>query len=114
MLFGSICFVFAIAGIIGFYNDLYILTYIGLGLCLFESVLGRLEGTLKSMNTTIIAGILGWLITKNFWLGIAIGVCFENVIMFIGGIVMMYITSKAIAKYEKNQQKEENEESTKN
>lgn len=109
MLLGSINFVFAIAGIFGFYNDLYILTYIGFGLCLIESILGRLEGTLKSMNTTIIAGIIGWLITKKFWLGIAIGVCFENVIMFIGGIIMIYITNKAITKYEKNQHKEENE-----
>ena len=93
MLLGIICFIFAIAGIVGFYNDLYILTYISFGLSIFECLLGKSEGTLKSIRTTIIAGVVGWIIVGEFWLGAAIGVCFENVIMFIGGCLMIIIGS---------------------
>ena len=119
MMFGSLVFVCAICGIIGFYMDLHAFTYIGLAMALFESIIGLYTGTLKTMNTSIIAGIIGWIIVKDFWLGIAIGICFENVIMFIAGIIMMIITKKAISNYEKNElinyEKETfNEESTKN
>ena len=93
MVLGIICFIFAVAGIIGFYNDLYILTYIGFGLSIFECLLGRFEGTSKTMLTTVIAGIIGWIFVKDFWLGLAIGVCFENAIMFIGGCIMIGIGS---------------------
>lgn len=93
MVLGIISFIFACAGIYGFYNDIYILTYIGFGLSIFECILGKIEGTLKSMQTTIIASIIGWIVVGEFWLGVAIGVCFENVIMFIGGCLMIIIGS---------------------
>ena len=89
MVLGIICFLFACLGIYGFYNEIYLLTYLGLGLCLFENIIGIIEGTSKTIMPTIIAGIIGWIIIDNFWLGIALGICFENVIMFIGGCIML-------------------------
>lgn len=101
MVLGIIVFVFACCGIYGFYNNLYVLTYIGFVFVLFECILGRIEGTLKSMQTTIIAGIIGWIIVQDFWLGIAIGACFENVIMFIGGCLMIFLFSISTSKLPK-------------
>ncbi len=98
MVLGIICFMFACAGIYGFYSGIYIFTYIGFALSLFECLLGKAEGTLKSMQTTIIAAIIGWIIVKDFWLGIAIGVCFENAIMFIGGCIMLYFANRTFNK----------------
>ena len=102
MILGIICFIFACLGIYGFYNDIYILTYIGFGLSIFECILGKIEGTLKSMQTTIVSAIIGWIVTKNFWLGISIGVCFENAIMFIGGSIMMIAGITYLSKAETN------------
>lgn len=113
MLLGIICFIFAVAGIIGFYNDLYILTYIGFVLVIFECLLGKFEGTLKSMQTTIIAGVIGWIVVGEFWLGVAIGVCFENVIMFIGGCLMIIIGSSITSDVsQKNNYNNSNNEDT--
>ena len=102
MILGIICFILSLLGIYGFYNELYILTYIAFGFCLFDNVLGRLFGTLKSMKIFFLACIIGFIIVKKFWLGIAIGVCFEEVISFIGGII--YIGFMLILGKKKNRE----------
>lgn len=98
MILGIICFIFCCLGIYGFYNEIYLLTYIGFVLCLIENIIGRLNNSSKTIIPFLIGCIIGYLITKNFWLGIAIGACYENAIMFIGGT----ITLVAIFKSSKN------------
>lgn len=102
MLLGIICFIFACGGIYGFYNDVYILTYIGFGLCLFENVLGRIDGSSKTLQFFLISCLIGWIVVKDFWLGISIGACFENIISFVGGVIMIIIGSKIFKSEETN------------
>lgn len=94
MLFGFICFVFAIVGIIGFYNDSYILTYIGFGFCFLENILGRITDNSKTMQFFWFGCLIGWIIVKDFWLGISIGACFEGAIAFIGGVIIIFLGLK--------------------
>ena len=97
MILGFICFVLSLLGIYGFYNDVYILTYIAFVFCLFENILGRLDGSLKTIIPFLLFCILGVIFTKDLWLGLSIGACFENSIFFVIGIFFMifvYFTSK--------------------
>lgn len=93
MIFGIICFIVSIFGIIGYYNESFTITYIAFVLCLLENIFGKITGESKTMQFFIISCIIGWIATENFKLGIAIGACFENVIAFIGGIIMILLFS---------------------
>lgn len=93
MIFGIICFLVSIFGIIGYYNESFTITYIAFVLCLLENIFGRITGESKTMQFFIISCIIGWIATEDFKLGIAIGACFENVIAFIGGIIMILLFS---------------------
>ena len=94
MIFGIICFIVSLVGIHGFYNDIYILTYLSFLLCLFENIVGRLNGSSKTMMPFFISCLIGFLFTKKIWLGFSIGACFENVITFAGGFVFLLILNK--------------------
>ena len=100
MLLGIIVFMSSCIGIYGFYNDLYILTYISFILCLFENVLGRLTGASKSMSIFFVSCLIGWIIEEKFWIGIAVGGLFENVITFIGGCLLVAIIGSSDSKKE--------------
>lgn len=93
MIFGIICFIVSIFGIIGYYNESFTITYIAFVLCLLENIFGKITGESKTMQFFIISCIIGWIATENFKLGITIGACFENVIAFIGGIIMILLFS---------------------
>ena len=90
MIIGIVCFIFSILGIYGFYNDFYILTYIAFILCLIQNIIGRINGSSKTIMPFLISCILGIFVIKNFWLGLVIGACFENAIMFIGGLIVIF------------------------
>lgn len=89
MILGIICFLFSILGVYGFYNDLYFLTYIAFVLCFLENLLGRFNGSSKTIMPFFIACIIGIIFTRDFWLGISIGSCFETIITFVGGIILL-------------------------
>jgi len=89
MILGFVCFLLSLLGIYGFYNDIYILTYFAFIFSLFENILGRLNGSSKTLMPFIIFCIIGVFFTKNFWLGLSIGACFETIITFIGGIILI-------------------------
>ena len=95
MIIGIICFIMSIAGIIGFYNEIYVLTYIALIFNILEVIVGVFTNQLKRILTFLLGGIIGWIITGKFWLGLAIGLCFENIILFASGIILMIITTIA-------------------
>ena len=95
MIIGIICFIMSIAGIIGFYNEIYVLTYIALIFNILEVIVGVFTNQLKSILTFLLGGIIGWIITGKFLLGLAIGLCFENIILFASGIILMIITTIA-------------------
>lgn len=105
MILGIICFLLSILGIYGFFSEFYILTYIAFIFCLFENVSGRLNGSSKTIMPFLIACFIGVLFTKNLWLGMSIGACFENAVMFIGGLFLMlyfYFISKKAKTINKN------------
>lgn len=91
MILNIITFIFSILGIIGFYNNNDILLYIGMVMVLFEMIIGILSGQLRTIGTYILASIIGVIFTQNIIKGIAIGLCFESVIMTIGGWLLLIL-----------------------
>lgn len=89
MIISLICLIFSLLGIYGYFNDLYILTYIGFIFVLFQEVFGKLSGQSKTMEFFLIACFIGCVITKKFLIGISIGACFENTIFTILGLIFM-------------------------
>lgn len=73
--------IIALVGIYGFYLKIYILTYIA-------GVIMALGIPVKGF-TRIIAAIIGWLIVEDFWLGVSIGMCVEEIVATMGGFIML-------------------------
>lgn len=90
MILNIITFIFSILGIIGFYSNNNIFLYIGMAMVLFEMIIGILSGQLRTIGTYILASIIGIIFTKEFIVGIAIGLCYESVIMtFISWLMLI-------------------------
>lgn len=94
MVLGIISFIFSLIGIVGYFNHNFTFAYIALALSLIENIIGRITGQSKTMQFLIISCLLGWIIIGDFKLGVAIGACFETVILFIGGTIMMLLFLK--------------------
>ena len=71
----------AFVGIMGFFGEVYALTYIA-GVILAT-------GMFVNFFTKIVAAILGWMIVGDFFLGVTIGICFEQIIVDGIGLVLM-------------------------
>ena len=86
------------AGIIGFYQDFYITMYIGAILTTIELFIGYYSGQLKSLWLSVFSCFIGMIATNNILNGIAIGLCFENTISYILGIIfdffILFFTNK--------------------
>lgn len=94
MILGIIVFILSSLGIYGFFtNNLYFL-HIALVAIILEYLIGYFSGQLKKLMPpyfTLIA--IFYMICAGFnWLiAISVCLCFENVILFILGIIMMII-----------------------
>lgn len=93
MILGLITAIFAVAGIVGYYNNLYYLTYIGGIITILETLRGLFTNQLKTINPSILAFIIGWVAIRRFWLGGLLGLCFEYVIMGVGSILLLIIVA---------------------
>ncbi|MBE0451891.1 MAG: hypothetical protein IBX70_13775 [Clostridia bacterium] len=89
MIFAIVKLFFSIAGIIGFFSGNYMITYIAAFVIIIDLLIGVATGQLRSIFTCIISGIIGVFLVKNIWLGVAIGLCVENLIMTALSIPMM-------------------------
>ena len=94
MIIGIIGFILSSLGIYGFYSEHFILMYIGMIATISEHIIGII--TKQARNN----GVLGWVLAisiflmlrgMNWLVAISICLCFENVIMFALGSIMMII-----------------------
>ena len=101
MILGIIVFILSSLGIYGFFNDISTLLYIALAAVLFEYLLGYFSGQLKNLGGMWFAIIcaLGMITAGYNWLiAISLCLCFENIISFILGLILMFIVSRKIKK----------------
>jgi len=92
MLLGIFVTILAFLGIFGFYVDNMFLLTVGAIAVIIETIIGLISGELKSPLTQIIALIVGYIIVKDFWIGAAIGLCFESVILSVLGWIIIFAT----------------------
>lgn len=90
-------------GIYGFYNGMIILTYVGMVAAILEVVIGIVSGELKSLSSIwfcVLLAIGATFAGQNFFSSLAICLCYENIIMWIAGIIFMIYNYKLMTKYE--------------
>lgn len=107
MLLGFLVYIFAILGIYGFFTENLVLTYIGLVLCIIETIIGITSGQQKGFSTEVLTFwcAVGMYIGGNEFLpSLAICFCFENVILFSIGLLLLIITGGFMIKKEKEEQ----------
>ncbi len=94
MILGIVTSIFAGLGIYGFFNDSLTLLYIGMGFVIFEHLVGILSGQQRGFSTAWLALFIsfGLMISGVYWLeAIAVCLCFEGLICFILGLLMLVI-----------------------
>ena len=94
MIVGIIGFILAILGILGYYNDILVLLYIGGIFTIVESIFGFITGQSRGFFPEILFGIIGMIFVKPLLQGFMFGLCIENVVMFIFGSILMVIAYK--------------------
>ena len=104
MIIGLIVFIFSCVGIYGYFNEIFILTYIVTILCVIEEFIGIGSEQQKgffAIPLSIMFGIGAKVAGKSFLLSSSIFMCFENVITFIFGVVLFVIIGNKMNKAEK-------------
>lgn len=103
MILGIISFVFGLLGIYGFFINNLFLLFLGMGITILEHAIGIFAGGQKGL-TTIWLSLLcsfGMAIGGYNWIqAIAICLCFENVICFILGGLLLIVVGKKMYKQE--------------
>ena len=102
-----IAFIFCIIGIVGFFNDIMWLTYLGMGIAIVDHILGIASGAQKSLTTLWIALLVSVLVSgscNSLLDAVAICIWFENVICFSLGILLMLVF--VVANISKNKNNE--------
>lgn len=117
MIIGVVVFIFCILGIYGYFDNNVILTYIGLVLSVIEDIWGIYRGQQKGFSTGWIALVCAIVMTIKgnvFLESLAVCMCFENVISFAFGIVLLVVAGITITKVQKKDKKkiERQEEKT--
>lgn len=77
--------ILALFGIVCFFVNLPVVTYIAGIIMLITSVLGFFKGI--NPLTAILAAIIGLVFVNPWYLGICLGLCFESVIMGVFAII---------------------------
>lgn len=100
MLLGILGYIFSIAGIVGYYIDIPVLTIIATIFIIIEALIGLFSGELRNIKTYILAIIIGLCVAYfkdlNIPSTIAVALCFEELVMGIMSIIYLIII--AIAK----------------
>ena len=94
MIIAIIGFIFAMVGIYGYYNDLYLLLYVGGLVTIIEYGIGLYTKELKGLTSPIIFAIIGIICVKKIILGFFLGICFENIITGILSVILILVTGK--------------------
>lgn len=94
MIIGIIGFILAIVGIIGYYLNISILLYIGGVFSIIEIIQGIVSGQSKTIISPMIFGIIGMIMIKPMVDGFCLGLCIENIVLFILGIIFLIFVSK--------------------
>lgn len=108
MILGIIVFILSSLGIYGFFTNNLFFLYIALVAIILEYLIGYFSAQLKSLAPIWLTFIVAFgMICAGFnWLiAISICLCFENVILFILGIIMMiiiYLRAKKIENQNEN------------
>ena len=101
-MIGIVSALMSIIGIIGFFSEALFLTYIAAVVCVIENIFGVVTGQQKSFSTLIIAIIIGIGVAMGNQMeildGVAIAVCFENVIMQVGGLILILVIGSTLKK----------------
>lgn len=111
MILSIIVAIFCGIGIYGFYNGLIFLAYIGMVFSLLEQLYGFISGQQKSLFTVWICVLLSigsCFAGNNFFNSLAILLCYENVILFILGIITLPIIAKKINNKNETSNRNEN------
>lgn len=105
MIIGIIVFILSSLGIYGFFIGNYTFTTIALIAIIIEYILGFLTGQSKGFGVTFwLSIIIGIILSNNMglsiWACISVCLCFENVILFPIGLIMLVIFSKKLKNQE--------------
>ena len=97
MILGLVSSIVAAAGIVGFFTGFYWLTFLGCIIAIVVYVVGLVSGSLKSggLTTLFIAIIIAVILSINglpFLLSVALCICFENVVLFLAGLILLFFT----------------------
>lgn len=113
MIIGIIVFIFCVLGIFGYFDGNILLTYIGFAFASIEHVLGIYTGAEKGLTTVWMAALCAFgmaIAGNNLIESIAICLCFENVISFSLGVILLCTVGVATSKLEEDN-KTQNEKS---
>lgn len=86
MIMCIISTIFGVLGIVGYYFGTVWLLYLGGAFTVLENLRGFITGQLKTLSVLIFSAFTGWCLTHTFN-GICLGICFENVICGILGML---------------------------
>lgn len=93
MLFGLVCFLAGVAGIVCAWFGLWAVTIIGAALDILENVIEMRSGRQTNCVTLVFFVVVGVLVglwsPLTWWQGLAIGICAESVIIGGMGYIMM-------------------------
>lgn len=92
MIFSFITFALSVVGIIGFYIDNNLLLYLGAFFALIDIVISTYSDQTNNFITPILAIFIGIICCNDIVRGFAIGLCFENAILFIIGLTTILIS----------------------
>lgn len=96
MILGIICFILSIIGLICYNTGITIMIYIAGATIIIEVIVGVITGQSKSIISPLFFGIIGAFIVKPAIDGFFIGLCIENIILFILGIIILITGSKTL------------------
>ena len=113
MILGICSTIFAGLGIYGFFNDNLTLLYIGMGCVILEHLIGILSKQQKSLTTVWLALLasFGMMAGGIYWLeALALCLCFEGVICFVLGLIMIIMFGTYLNKKQSNEKTNNSEE----
>jgi hypothetical protein len=92
---GCLGIIFAILGIVGYYNGIMWLFYLAGGISAFMTVASIILGDLRCFGTlvTVFCVVSGYRLTGSFWQGLILGSCVSDLIYTIIGFFFMLLTS---------------------
>ena len=97
MILGIIVTIFSLLGIYGFFSGNFVLLIIGMIFVIIEHVIGITSGEEKGLTTVWLAILfaIGMIFAGVNWIyAIAVCLCFESSICFLGGLLLLAFMKK--------------------